>query len=256
MKEDRHFVTALARGLSVLACFRSSDRVLSNQEIATRCRLAKSTVSRLTYTLTRLGYLVQLHDDGRYALGTATLSLGSAMLARLNVRALARPAMQALADFSQATVSMGTYAQLHMIYVEHCRSHAALTLSLDVGSRIPVATSAIGRADLAALEQPARRDILDQVRDADKAHWPRARAGVNRALEEYAELGCCCSFGEWQPDVNGIAVHFLQGDGLAPMALNCGGLASSLSPKFLLKEVRPRLIRVAKDLEEALGTRS
>jgi DNA-binding IclR family transcriptional regulator len=255
MKEDRHFVTALARGLAVLACFRSSDRVLSNQEIARRCRLAKSTVSRLTHTLTKLGYLIQLDHDGRYALGTATLSLGSAMLARLNVRALARPAMQALADFSHATMSMGTYAQLHMIYVEHCRSHEALTLALDVGSRIPVATSAIGRAYLTALGPEARDEVLAQVRDHDPKRWPKLRAAVNKAVADYAELGCCTSFGDWQPDINGIAVHFRQGESLPPMALNCGGLASTLTPKFLLKEVRPRLIRIARDLEEALGTR-
>src|ERR1700748_3106586 len=109
MKEDRHFVTALARGLGVLACFRSSDRLVSNQEIAARCQLATSTVARLTHTLTQLGYLVQLPPDGRYALGPSALSIGSAMLARMNVRALARPAMQALADFSRATTSLGAY---------------------------------------------------------------------------------------------------------------------------------------------------
>jgi len=38
-KEDRHFVTALARGLEVLACFRTSDRVLGSQEIARCCGL-------------------------------------------------------------------------------------------------------------------------------------------------------------------------------------------------------------------------
>ena len=48
---DRHFITALARGLDVLSCFRSGDRMLGNQEIAARCGLPKSTVSRLTYTL-------------------------------------------------------------------------------------------------------------------------------------------------------------------------------------------------------------
>ena len=42
-KDDRHFVTALARGLEVLACFRSGDKSLSNQELALRCRLPKST---------------------------------------------------------------------------------------------------------------------------------------------------------------------------------------------------------------------
>ena len=52
-KEDRHFVTALARGLDVLACFRIGESTLSNQELAQRCELPKSTVSRLTMTLTK-----------------------------------------------------------------------------------------------------------------------------------------------------------------------------------------------------------
>ena len=56
-KEDRHFVTALSRGLEVLGCFRSGDKLLGNVDIARRCGLPKSTVSRLTYTLTRIGYL-------------------------------------------------------------------------------------------------------------------------------------------------------------------------------------------------------
>ena len=72
-------MTALARGLDVLACFRSGDKALGNQEIAQRCKLPKSTVSRLTYTLTRLGYLIHIEELGKYRLGTATLSLGSTM---------------------------------------------------------------------------------------------------------------------------------------------------------------------------------
>ena len=57
---DRHFVTALARGLQVLRCFRSGEELLGNQQLAERCGLPKSTVTRLSYTPTRLGYL---HHD-------------------------------------------------------------------------------------------------------------------------------------------------------------------------------------------------
>jgi DNA-binding MarR family transcriptional regulator len=57
-KADRHFVNALGRGLEVLACFRHGDRMLGNQDISRACGLPKSTVSRLTNTLTKLGYLV------------------------------------------------------------------------------------------------------------------------------------------------------------------------------------------------------
>ena len=83
-KEDRHFVTALARGLDVLSAFRSRDRMLGNQELARRCGLPKSTISRLTYTLTKHGYLETVHDSSGaagYRLGSAVLALGSAMLA-------------------------------------------------------------------------------------------------------------------------------------------------------------------------------
>ena len=152
-KEDRHFVTALARGLSVLSCFSSGEKMLGNLDIAKRCKLPKSTVSRLTYTLTRLGYLVSVDETGKYRLGTSTLALGSAMLARLDVRDLARPLMQELADFSRSMVSLGSRDRLSMIYVGNARSSAALTLSLDIGSRIPIATTAMGRAYLAMIPE-------------------------------------------------------------------------------------------------------
>src|SRR5581483_6138023 len=163
-KEDRHFVSALARGLRVLSCFRSGDELLGNHELARRSSLPKSTISRLTYTLTRLGYLQFVEESVKYRLGTATLALGSAMLARMDVRRLARPMMQELANFSRAMVSLGVRERLHLIYIENCRSQSALTLSLDVGSRIPIATTAMGRAYLAILSEAERAELMDQIR--------------------------------------------------------------------------------------------
>lgn len=251
-KEDRHFVTALARGLEVLACFRSGDKALGNAEIALRCKLPKSTVSRLTSTLARLGYLIQIEDSGKYRLGTATLSLGSAMLARLDVRQVARPLMQELADWSRAMVSLATRDRLSMIYVENCRSTAALTLSLDVGSRVPVATSAIGRAYLAAIPERERREFMEQVADIDGVAWPDIRRGIERAAEDYRQHGVACSFGDWQKDVNAIARAFSPGGGLPMMAVSCGGPSFLLSREFLLEEARPRLVELVSRIESQL----
>lgn len=251
-KEDRHFVTALARGLDVLACFRTGESTLSNQELAQRCHLPKSTVSRLTMTLTRLGYLIHVAESGRYRLGTACLALGSAMLTRLDVRKIARPMMQELANFSNATVALGVRDKLSMIYVENCRSAAALTLTLDVGSRIPVATSALGRAWLAAIADRERTEFMEQVREIDDVAWPGIRSGIERALEEYRSLGVTCSFGDWQPDVNGIARAIHPGNGLPLMAINVGGPSFHLSREFLVDDVRPRLIELVARLESAL----
>jgi DNA-binding IclR family transcriptional regulator len=254
IKEDRHFVTALARGLEVLACFRSSDRMLGNQELSERSKLPKSTVSRLTYTLTKLGYLQYVDNYGKYRLGSATLALGSSMLAKLDVRQLARPYMQELAEFSQGMVSLGMRDRLSMIYIENRRSQTALTLSLDVGSRIPIATTAMGRAYLAVASNSERNDVLERVRELDEIAWPKIRDGIMRGLDEYQSIGCCTSFGDWQKDVNAIAIGFKPDDGSAALAINCGGPAFNLSPEFLLKEVQPRLIDLVSRLQHSLAS--
>lgn len=251
-KADRHFVTALARGLDVLACFRTGESTLSNQELAQRCQLPKSTVSRLTMTLTKLGYLILVQESGRYRLGTACLALGSAMLTRLDVRKIARPMMQELANFCSATVSLGVRDKLWVIYVENCRSAETLALTLDVGSRVPVATSAIGRAWLALAPERERLEYLQQLQAHEEAAWPSMQKGIQKALQDYRALGVACSFGEWQKDVNGIARAFDPGNGLPIMAINVGGPSFRLSREYLLEQARPRLIEIVSQLESAL----
>ncbi|MGA8010627.1 MAG: IclR family transcriptional regulator [Thiomonas sp.] len=251
-KDDRQFVTALARGLEVLSCFRSRDKALGNLDIAQRCELPKSTVSRLTYTLTSLGYLTQDDDSGKYRLGTATLSLGSTALARMDVRQVARPLMQELADASRAMVSLGTRDRLSLIYVENCRSTSALTLSLDVGSRIPIATTAMGRAYLAVANAREQETIFDDLAALDGLAWPALKRGIDHALDDYRNIGVTCSFGDWQPDVNAIAVGFHPGGGMPPMAINCGGPAFLLSRQMLLDEVRPKLIAMVQELQKLM----
>src|SRR5206468_12926287 len=85
---DRNFVVALARGLDVLRAFRPDDGLLGNQEIAARTNLPKPTISRLTYTLTKLGYLTQVPRFEKYQLAPAAMALGYAALANLGVRHL------------------------------------------------------------------------------------------------------------------------------------------------------------------------
>jgi DNA-binding IclR family transcriptional regulator len=256
-KADRHFVNALGRGLEVLACFRHGDRMLGNQDLARACGLPKSTVSRLTNTLTKLGYLVYVEDSAKYSLGVATLSLGSAMLARLDIRKLAHPRMQELAEFGQCMVSLGTRDRLSMLYIDVVRGSGAVTLSLDMGARIQIATSAMGRAYMTAVSETERSEIMERVRElVPDDRWLEIKAGVERAMSDIRELGVCCSFGEWQKDVNGIAVPVRPGGGLPPMSINCGAPAYMVSKDFLLERVRTKLIALANELETSLGTLS
>jgi DNA-binding IclR family transcriptional regulator len=126
-------------------------------------------------------------------------------------------------------------------------------LNMDVGMRLPLATSAIGRAYLAVSSDTERADLLEQIKELDHVSWPGLKQGIEKALQFYSQQGVCSSFGEWQPDVNGIAVGFRPGNGLPPMAINCGAPAFKVSPEYLLNEVRPKLVDLVRKIEAGLG---
>jgi DNA-binding IclR family transcriptional regulator len=107
----------------------------------------------------------------------------------------------------------------------------------------------MGRACLAALGERERQELMARIRAQDEAAWPAVREGIEAALVQYREIGCCTSFGQWQPDVNAIAIAFRPPGGRSVMAVNCGGPSFSLPPERLLDEVRPRLLALGERLQ-------
>ncbi|HBF92741.1 MAG TPA: IclR family transcriptional regulator, partial [Marinobacter adhaerens] len=92
-EKDRKFVEALSRGLDVLRAFSQGPVILGNQDIARITGLPKPTVSRMTYTLTKLGYLSYNTQLEKYQLSSGVLALGYAYVSNLKVRQLAKPYM-------------------------------------------------------------------------------------------------------------------------------------------------------------------
>lgn len=248
--KDRQFVTALARGLEVLRAFGPGEVLLGNQEIAARTGLPKATISRLTHTLCRLGYLRYVEALGKYRLGVGTLALGVSALASIGVRGVARPLMQGLADETNVSVSLGGRDRLDAVYLESCRSQSPVTLRLEVGSRIPVATTAMGRALIAGLPEGERAILFGQLAGQYGKGWPRVRAGIDQALDEYRSRGFVLSAGDWQPDVHAVGVPLNAPDGSGPLALNCGGPSFMLG-RERLEEIGPRLVALARAIEAA-----
>jgi DNA-binding IclR family transcriptional regulator len=249
-QKDRQFVTSLARGLEVLRVFRPGERHLANRDIAARANLPRPTVSRLTHTLTRLGYLVQEAETERYRLGSAVLSLGYAAVASMDFRSFARPQMQEIADFARSSCALGDCHGLEMIYVESCRGKdAPFTLGLDVGSRIPLPTTAMGRAYLAGLDETRRDELLGRLGQADRKGWPALRRGIGRAVADYEDRGFVLSINDWMPEINAVGVPVVFRDTGTVMALTCGGAASMLPRDLLEREVGPLLVAAGRQIE-------
>jgi DNA-binding IclR family transcriptional regulator len=248
---DRKFVTALSRGLDVLRCFGPRDRWLANQDIARRTGLAKPTVSRLAYTLTRLGYLRFSEQLNKYALGSAAISLGFAALGQMDVRRAARPLMQELSEYTKASVHLAVNDRLSMQVVDTYWNAAAFVV--DIGSRIPIATTSIGRAYVCALPAAERKRVLDGIRQARPADWAVNRKRFEQAFRDFEELGFCFGIGDWRREVNAVAAPLLPPGGSGPVVIGCSGAAFQLAPELLRRDIGPRLLAMVGNVRSSLA---
>ncbi|MGH7075419.1 MAG: IclR family transcriptional regulator [Stellaceae bacterium] len=250
---DRRFVVALARGLEVLRAFHPGDGMLGNQEIAARTGLPKPTVSRLTYTLTRLGYLTRLDRFNTYQIAPAALTLGFSALAQIAIRQVCRPYLQALADYACASVALGARDRRAMIYLEHCVCNRALSVHLDVGSRIPIASSAMGRAFIAALPLDKRAELFAELEQRYGNDWPALQTSLEQSMDDFSRRGFVLSIGEWRGDINGVGVPLVMADGSGVYAFNCGSAAFSITADRLEHDVGPRLVHAVRSIEAVVN---
>lgn len=252
---DRKFVTALARGLEVLRAFTPTEALLGNGEIAERTGLPKPTVSRLTYTLTKLGYLAHVERLAKYQLAPAALALGYTALANIRVRQLARTHMQELADYADAVVALGTRDRLDLIYLELARAKRGAMLRLIQGSRLPIATTAMGRALIAGMPEAERTWLLGYVKRQEGKNWPKVKAGIEQAIKSFETRGFTLSLGEWERDINAVGVPLTAPDGSGVFAFNCGAPAYQFTRDRLESDIGPRLVNMVRNVEVALNGR-
>lgn len=249
-EKDRNFVTALARGLDLLRCFRPSEVELTNTDFAERTGLPKATISRLTYTLSKLGYLIAGRRTGSYRLGAGVLRLGFGVLSNLDIGTRASEEIRQLRDGpnSYVTVAIGEQHLMDAVYVAVKASKEHVSLVGRIGDHLPLFFSAMGRSILVGMQEESRESIFEYATKHDPDMGHRARASFKVARAEYEAKGYCTSYGDWRPDVNGISVPVFSLAGNRVYGLNVGGPSFHVKVKQLETYFGPRLIKVAEAL--------
>ncbi|WP_370223309.1 IclR family transcriptional regulator [Pararhodobacter marinus] len=248
---DPKFVTALARGLSILRSFRPNEVFLSNQVFAQRTGLPKATVTRLTYTLCKLGYLVQAEPGGAYRLGAGALTLGYGVLSGMELkdRAALELAEVCKGDNHNVAAALGERYGQSVVYLATHRFPNSVSMVFHLGAQVPLFHSSIGRATLMGMPEDKQDALLDEAqRDAAPEDRARLAQGLTRAREDYARWGFCTSFGEWRREINGVAAPVIPRQGHALYSINVGGFGFLNPPEDLLTQYAPRLLRAARTL--------
>lgn len=257
---DRQFAIALARGLEVLRAFTAADRTLSNRELCDRTGLPKATVSRLTHTLTLLGYLSR-GPDQRVSLAAGVLALAYPMLASLGIRQVARPWLEQLARETGCTVNLGTRDRLSAVYLDSCRADRGNRHRPDIGTPLPLLATAIGRALLLARPAAEQSAILNRLKVADPVRFRVERPLLDAEREAFRRRGWTHSASQWRPGVHAVAVPLAQSLQPEPVAINCtlsiddGGTAATArrageTPRWI-DAVVPRMLETARRIERA-----
>jgi DNA-binding IclR family transcriptional regulator len=244
---DPSFATTLAHGLDLLAAFRNGSSPLSNADLASATGLSRPTVSRLTYTLTQLGYLKR-DAKGRFQLGLGVLAAAYPVLSALKVRQMARSLMREFAAYAGGTVSIAMPFGLDFIYVETLRTTDAVSHVPDVGFTSTMATTAVGRALLSLYT----KDELEQHVARVKAERPEEAEYVLRRtlpdMELCKERGFAVSIGEWRRELFGVAAPLYRTASGDCLSVNCGMPSFRFSAEQIERECGPRILGLARSI--------
>lgn len=247
---DPKFITALARGLEILRSYGPGETELTNTDFAERTGLPRPTVTRLTYTLVKLDYLLHNPKLGCYQLGPGALKLGLSALSASDIGQRSRHEMKALLDGPNdfVSISLGQKHRDEVIYLAVERSTQNVALSLNVGSALPLFSSSVGCSILVGLPEDLREAAFEEAKRADPEGHAKRRAFYENGRAEYESVGYCTSFGQWRGDVNGISVPVFSMDAARVYALTVGGLAIHVGDEQLIADYSAKLVAAGERL--------
>ena len=202
---DRQFVDALARGLSILEALSRANRSMSNGELAGETELAPSTVSRLTHTLTQLGYIRQTTGQRLYELTPKNLALGYPVLAGISLIERARPHLEHIARSTGETAALAIRDGLHVTFVQVVPGRNIVAVRLAQGGRLPIAVAAAGIALVAAMPEREGRTTAARVR-AFITQRNGDLDAFNTHLAETMEKGIAVVRDAWRPGIGGLSL--------------------------------------------------
>lgn len=116
--------------------------------------LARATTHRLLTTLTSRGYLMQDPDTGRYAIGLRTFEVGASFLAQNPLKEIARPVLRQLHQQFDETLSLAVQDGDEAVYVDVVESNQTLRTFAQVGARVPLYATGVGKAMLMCFAPP------------------------------------------------------------------------------------------------------
>lgn len=244
-------VRSVERTFALLETLASAGHPLGVSDLAAESGLPLGTIHRLLRTLVQLGYVRQ-EPSRTYALGAGFIRLGERATAGLV--SWSRPLLEELVAELGESVNLAMLDGDQVVYLAHVPSSRSMRMFTEVGSRVAVHSTGVGKAMLAQLSTEEARAVIDRIELA--AATERTITDPDRFAEELrtvAQQGYALDDEEQEVGVRCVAVAVPAAAGPL-LAVSTSGPSSRMTQDVITAAV-PLLARTAEAIAEEISQR-
>ena len=215
-------VEVLGKGFAILEAL-LTRRQMGINDLTAATGFPKTTVFRMVHSLSELGY-VERTADGRYALGLSFLKFTAAFYGRNELRHAATEAMRDLSARYGDTVNLAVFDGTYLIYLDILEGTNPFRMSAQVGARVPLHATALGKAVCAHLPDAELRRILgNEGLTAFTSTTARSIQELQQQLARVRRDGHALDDQEMEPGARCVAAAILGREGRVVGGLSLSG---------------------------------
>lgn len=248
------YVQSFARGLAVLRSFGAGDAAaMTLTQAAERAGLTRAGARRILLTLVHLGYV---ETDGRlFRLTPRVLELGFAYLSSLPVWHLAQPVMEELVAEIHESCSAAVLDGHDIVYVLRVPANKIMAINLGTGSRLPAASTSMGRVLLAGLDDAAlQARLADVPLVAHTARTVTDRGELLEVIRQVRRQGWALVNEELEEGLISLAAPIVNRAGRVVAAVNVSGQRNRTPASQMIDRLLPRLLATAQRINALMRT--
>ena len=212
---------SVERAFAVLRCLAAGPAGVT--EIAERCDLPKSTVSRLLATLNENDAVEQTNAGGDYRLGATIVELASGLTPSAHLVALARPHVADLSEELGEATGLAVLDGRQVHYLDQVDGPHAVQVKDWTGERVPAHLEPSGIVLLAAAAETERDRYLAAALEATTSRSMTDRRRLRERLERVAKSGIEWVHEEFAEGINSVAAVVRDRGGAAVAAVHAHG---------------------------------
>lgn len=152
IEENKYIIKSLIKSFEVLELV-VQNKSMSIKEINDITNLGKSTIFRILYTFKEMNYIEQDSENNKYFATVKIFELGNSIANKMPIKRIAKPYLQKLYNECNETVNLGMIIGDEMIYLDKILTKEPLRIDLEIGKKVPLYCSSLGKAILANIER-------------------------------------------------------------------------------------------------------